>query len=209
MADNEDGYSVTGESLARIGRVVREFETNSGIGPPEQRRSRARQRIVEGKLLENLKGTDDPDVPTTARFQIMATKQNSDGWVEDDSPSIVPLLNRTHASWVENDVLSAVELYPNKWFVATPDTGRLQGILSEDLYAAVNTKRDPSTAIVRILRRKSDGDLKLTEEEKTIVNRFEDISVDAGQYIKFEWMDGEWQPYAANCPKESSSSGSV
>ena len=86
---------------------------------------------------------------------------------------------------------------------------RLQAVLQEDLYAAVNTKRDPSTAKCKILRRKANGDLKLTDEEKTIVNRFKNISMDAGSYIKIEWIDGEWQPYAADCPGDSSSSGSV
>lgn len=89
-----------------------------------------------------------------------------------------------------------------------PSQPRLQAILQEDLYAAVNTKRDPSTAICRILRRKRNGDLKLTTEEKTVVNRFKNISIDSGTYIKIEWIDGEWQPYAADCPEGSSSSGS-
>jgi len=99
------------------------------------------------------------------------------------------------------------------WFPEVKPRGgggrRLQAVLQEDLYAAVNTKRDPSTAICKILRRKPDGDLKLTTEEKTVVNRFINISMDAGTYIKIEWIDGEWQPYAADCPGGSSGSGSV
>ncbi len=76
---------------------------------------------------------------------------------------------------------------------------RFQGKLTEDLLAAVNTKRDPSTAKARILFRKLDGDLTLSTKEVTIVNRFENISVDKNTYVKFEWLDGEWQPYAADC----------
>ena len=82
---------------------------------------------------------------------------------------------------------------------------RYQVILSADLFAAVNTKRDPSTASARILRRTSGGDLTLSTDEITIVNRFMHISVDAGTYAKAEWIDGEWQLYAADCATGSSS----
>jgi hypothetical protein len=81
----------------------------------------------------------------------------------------------------------------------------LQVILSADLFAAVNTKRDPSTASARILRRLSNGDLSLSTDTVTIVNRFMHISVDAGTYAKAEWIDGEWQLYAADCATGSSS----
>jgi len=84
-----------------------------------------------------------------------------------------------------------------------------QVVLSQDLAAAVNTKRDPSTAVARVLQRKRDGDLILLAETITIVNRFTQISVDAGTYAKAEWIDGEWQLYAADCPGGSASSGSV
>ena len=81
----------------------------------------------------------------------------------------------------------------------------LQVILFTDLFAAVNTKRDPSIATARILRKKSDGDLTLSTDEITIVNRFQHISLDAGTYAKAEWIDGEWQLYAADCATGASS----
>jgi hypothetical protein len=99
--------------------------------------------------------------------------------------------------------------YPERRPVVDRSTRRLQVILSGDLMAAVNTKRDPSTATARILRKKTDGDLTLSTETITIVNRFTQISVDAGTYAKAEWIDGEWQLYAADCPGGSASSGSV
>ena len=86
---------------------------------------------------------------------------------------------------------------------------RIQVVLTSDLPAAVNAKRDPSTATARILRRKTDGDLTLSTDSITIVNRFTQISVDAGTYGKAEMIDGEWQLYAADCPGGSASSGSV
>lgn len=80
---------------------------------------------------------------------------------------------------------------------------RLQVIFSEDLMAAVNTKRDPSIAKARILRKKTNGDLKLSLDEVTVVNRFKNISIDSGVYAKIEYINGEWQPYAADCPGDS------
>ena len=88
-------------------------------------------------------------------------------------------------------------------------SARVQVVLTTDLLAAVNTKRDPSTATAQILRRKTDGDLTLSTDSITIVNRFTQISVDAGTYGKAELIDGEWQLYAADCPGGSASSGSV
>lgn len=88
-------------------------------------------------------------------------------------------------------------------------SARVQVVLTTDLLAAVNTKRDPSTATARILRRKTDGDLTLSTDSITIVNRFTQISVDAGTYGKAELIDGEWQLYAADCPGGSASSGGV
>jgi hypothetical protein len=84
----------------------------------------------------------------------------------------------------------------------------LQVILGEDLLAAVDTLTDPSTASANVLRRKANGDLEITTRSITIVNRFENISIDAGTYAKAEWIEGEWQLYAADCPAMSGSMAS-
>lgn len=81
----------------------------------------------------------------------------------------------------------------------------LQVILMEDLLAAVDTLTDPSTAKARVLAKKTNGDLEITTREITLVNRFENISIDSGIYGKAEWIDGEWQLYAADCPSQSAS----
>ena len=86
---------------------------------------------------------------------------------------------------------------------------RLQVILGEDLLAAVDTLTDPSTAQANVLRRKANGDLEITSRSITIVNRFENISIDAGTYAKAEWIEGEWQLYAADCPAMSASASSM
>lgn len=80
------------------------------------------------------------------------------------------------------------------------------GVLQSDLYAAVDWKNDPSTAVVRIARKNTAGDYEVTAQEETVVNRFENISLDAGTLIGIEWIDGEWQPYKADCLPESNAS---
>ena len=87
----------------------------------------------------------------------------------------------------------------------TDGTKNVQVILMEDLLAAVDTLTDPSTAKARILAKKSNGDLEITTREITLVNRFLNISIDSGTYGKAEWIDGEWQLYAADCPSQSAS----
>ena len=80
-----------------------------------------------------------------------------------------------------------------------------QAILTADLMAAVDMLTDPSTAQARILIGNGSGDLVLSDDSVTVVNRFENISIDEGTYIKIEWIDGEWQPYAADCGPQSES----
>ena len=82
---------------------------------------------------------------------------------------------------------------------------RRQAILEADLLAAVDTLTDPSTAPARLLNLTAGGDLEVSDETVTVVNRFENISIDADTYIKIEWIDGEWQPYAADCGPQSES----
>ncbi len=86
----------------------------------------------------------------------------------------------------------------------------VQVILKADLLAAPDCQTDPSTAKAYVMRRNSAGDLETTDREITIVNRFQEISVDAGTYAKAEWIDGEWQLYAADCATDASfSSGDI
>ena len=84
----------------------------------------------------------------------------------------------------------------------------VQVLLVEDLLAAVDAKRDPSEAYATVLVKRNE-ELVDSGRHIKIVNRFVNISVDAGTYAKAEWIDGEWQLYAADCPGGSeSSSGS-
>ena len=84
-----------------------------------------------------------------------------------------------------------------------------QAYLLQDLYAAEDTLADPSTARARLLRKNAAGNLELTNVEVTVVNRFQNISIDADTYIKIEWIDGEWQPYSGDCAPDSQSISSA
>lgn len=83
----------------------------------------------------------------------------------------------------------------------------IQCRLTQDLLAAVDSWTDPSTATAHVFEKyNSTNDMKWSGRTITIVNRFENISVDAGTYCKAEWIDGEWQLYAADCPASFSGS---
>jgi hypothetical protein len=106
---------------------------------------------------------------------------------------------------IQNTVRHYLNLYGGGGTHGYSSQGQIhrQVILAGDLLAAVDTLTDPSFAQAVVLRRKDNGDLETTAEQITIVNRFENISVDADTYAKAEWIDGEWQLYAADCPAGS------
>lgn len=85
---------------------------------------------------------------------------------------------------------------------------RRWAILGADLLAAVDSLTDPSTAQANFVAQKANGDFEILTESATIVNRFENISIDAGTLIGVEWMAGEWTPYKADCPAMSGSMAS-
>jgi len=83
-------------------------------------------------------------------------------------------------------------------------------VLQEDLVAAVDWLKNPSVATAKLARKKpGTSDYIVTDEEVTVVNRFENISLDTDTVIGIEWIDGEWQPYKADCTPGSESIPSV
>lgn len=89
------------------------------------------------------------------------------------------------------------------------ETRCLQVKLREDLLAAVDSWTDPSYATATVFEKYDSTDNMKPRTQHpiiTIVNRFENISVEAGTYCKAEWIDGEWQLYAADCPGTLSAS---
>ena len=105
-----------------------------------------------------------------------------------------------------NTIVSAVmSILDRRSGRGTQQPLNMLGVLQSDLYAAVDWKSDPSTAVVRIARKNSAGNYELTTQEETVTNRFENISLDAGTLVGIEWIDGEWQPYKADCSPQSES----
>ena len=86
---------------------------------------------------------------------------------------------------------------------------RRWAILDSDLLAAVDMFTDPSTATAHLLGRTAAGDLEVLDEKVTVVNRFENISIDADTLIGIEWMAGEWTPYKADCGPNSQGASSL
>jgi hypothetical protein len=82
-------------------------------------------------------------------------------------------------------------------------------VLTEDLYAAVDWMNNPSVAKARVAQKNAAGNYYITTREITVVNRFENISLDSGTLIGIEWIDGEWQPYKADCTPASESVPSI
>ena len=78
-------------------------------------------------------------------------------------------------------------------------------VLDEDLVAAVSWKDNPSVADARVAERRAGGNYEVTARTIVVVNRFENISLDAGTLVGVEWIDGEWQPYKADCTPGSES----
>ena len=102
--------------MRRIADTVRFVETGGKL--PEGGLKK-RHRLIpheEGILLDDLGGTDDPNVPTTARFQIKSTHHVGNGWSDDVSPSIVTVLNRSEASFESGTPGFATELQTDKWY---------------------------------------------------------------------------------------------
>jgi hypothetical protein len=86
---------------------------------------------------------------------------------------------------------------------------RRWAILDADLLAAVDMFTDPSTATAHLIGRKDNGDLEVLDEKVTVVNRFENISIDADTLIGIEYMCGEWTPYKADCGPNSQGASSL
>ena len=78
-------------------------------------------------------------------------------------------------------------------------------VLAEDLFAAVSWKDNPSVAVAYVAQKNAAGNYYVTARQITVTNRFENISLDAGTLVGIEWIDGEWQPYKADCSPGSES----
>ena len=103
--------------------------------------------------------------------------------------------------------LSGMPLLPHWRHIAAPVSNlglciytgqrQIEVELIEDLYAAVNSKVDPSSANALLRLYRENGDQYTSEMGVAIVNRFENISIDAGTYMTAKWSGREWQALRA------------
>ena len=201
MADFEESYLVAGSALARIGRVTREVETNLGLKPPEHRRKRIPLSVFEGEFTETLQGTNDPDAPTTAKFQIKTSARSDDSWKDEDEPSIVPVINRTGNKFEPGDRATVIELYPNKYFAINECVRRRVVIIGS---LAAPTTAVPTTGLAAGLDYDPTTKEITANDERYIIHNWDDsLTADDGTFAKIEYMEGAWDIYWASCsPKE-------
>lgn len=199
---------MSAEFEGQIRQVVRHYLqqqrslTAGGVGT----QTGAGRKSMHVKLTTAIhKATHHNTGPYTGTADIMTMDENGVLTVTTKS---INVRNRSTSRSGIIDEQVIVDYIDGEWLIRWPDI-RVQAITTSDIFAAVNTKRDPSTGTARILHKKADGDLTLSTETVTIVNRFMHISVDSGTTVKLEWIDGEWQMYAADCSPGGSSSGSV
>jgi hypothetical protein len=81
------------------------------------------------------------------------------------------------------------------------DPLRVQGKLSSALAAATAFDTGASTASFVVWRKNTSG-TPVAAETITVVNRFRYIDLPSGTICKAEWIEGEWQIYAADCGAE-------
>lgn len=76
---------------------------------------------------------------------------------------------------------------------------RYQGKLDADLDVAVSFSDDPTTASFSIWEKDENGEMIETSTNLTVTNRCLYLSYTSGTICKVEFIDGEWQIYAADC----------
>ena len=103
---------------------------------------------------------------------------------------------------IVNAVASILDRRAGRGFRQPPN---MLAVLDEDLLAAVSWRDNPSVANAYVAERRANGNYEVTFRKVVVVNRFENISLDAGTLVGIEWIDGEWQPYKADCTPGSES----
>jgi hypothetical protein len=93
--------------------------------------------------------------------------------------SVAAILNRFQGNQVQGEIL----------------TGKLDG----NLNAATSFANSPATATLSVWVKDENGNYVEATRNVTVTNRFENLNFVAGQILRVQWIDGEWQPVAADC----------
>ncbi len=156
--NDKDKYAPTGETMKRIAATVRHVETGGALPAGGLKKRHRLVAHVEGVLLQDLAGTDDPNSPATATFQIKSPHRVGNGWSNDVSPSIITVLNRSPSSFGAGTTGFATEISTDKWYFHSPGGAGVQlfhGVILEQCNANCSTYR--VQRVHRYLRPDCDG----------------------------------------------------
>ncbi len=171
---NEDetqrAFSLRGDAVLRTGNAVRAFE--AGKVPLESRGPNRRdtQTVYEVVLLEDLLGTDDPDVPTSARARIKVPSVGSNALVNDVAPNEITVLNRSAVDWYFGAVGVATEIYPDKFFFGAPATSSGSQMIA---FSIVSSDPAIRSALVEIRQRSFAGPVYGSTLDDTVVTVYD------------------------------------
>jgi hypothetical protein len=204
-------FGFNADDADRIAQTVRYVETHPTTGVPRDDPRPVSRRRVQVVLVTRLDGTTDVDSPTNCRATVK-TGLSGDEALGTESLGIT-VHNRTAMTYAGGMLLHAVECdEDDKWYVVETTSQRRRCILCTDLPAARDVLADPGTATAYLLAvddfgilvkfRNADDELQTI----TVTNYFEHISIKAGTYVKVEFQEGVWEPYAADCDAFSSDS---
>jgi hypothetical protein len=83
----------------------------------------------------------------------------------------------------------------------------LRCVIIGSLTAPADTLDVPTTCVVAILRIKSNGRLRVTEERLTVCNFTPGLTAEDGTYAKIEMLDGLWEVYWVDCEPQAALDG--
>lgn len=126
------------ENARRVFRAVEQAEKQDPALQEEFRRDELSYRPIHVKLIDDIAGTEDPDVPTKGRAHVLIGREEDDSLGDQDSGDGILVFNRSTTSFTAGQRLTAEEYeHEEQWTLSAPggaggSTTRL-AILLDDL----------------------------------------------------------------------------
>ena len=167
------------------------------------------------RLVEDLDAATDPETGYTQALANVVKYTNTVDNLDRSEVAVdelrIKVTNRsTSFSGVIGDYFWVVKPHDVAEFIPLVPAGgsRVQVTLDEDLFAPPDWTKSTKSAVCTVWEKNSSGRMVNSGKKIVVVNRFENIEVEAGTIAKAEPIDGEWQLYAVDCPSFGSSSSS-
>ena len=119
--------------------------------------------------------------------------------IGDKQPDKFKRGDRLTAGMLNSIVSSVMSIIRKMYGTRIEQPLNVHVVLDEELSAATAALTNPSTAVCSVYRKNTSGNLVDSGQNITVVNRFEAITIESNTIAKAEWIDGEWQLYAADC----------